>query len=44
MFTVIIALLLQIGMINSSADFNPAEYNEEAKTYQGAIIKDDITY
>ena len=44
MFTVIIALLLQIGMINSSADFNPAEYNEEARTYEGIIIKDDIAY
>ena len=44
MFTLIIALLLQIGMINSSADFNPAEYNEQERTYEGIIIKDDIVY
>jgi hypothetical protein len=44
MFTLVIALLLQLGMISSASDFNSAEYNEEARTYQGIIIKDDIVY
>ena len=44
MFSLIIALLLQIGMLSSASDFNSAEYNEEAGTYQGIIIKDDIAY
>jgi hypothetical protein len=46
MMTLIIALLLQLGTISSSADFNPAQYDEQASTYQGQsiIIKDDIVY
>ena len=44
MFAIIIALLLQLGMISSASDFNSTEYNEEAGTYEGIIIKDDIAY
>jgi len=45
MFIYIIALLLQLGTINSAADFNPNEYDERANTYQqNYIIKDEIVY
>ena len=46
MFTLIIALLLQLGTIASASDFNSEEYNEQKGAYQGQsiIIKDDIVY
>lgn len=44
MLTLIITLLLQLGTITTASDFNPAEYNEQANTYEGIIIKDEIVY
>jgi len=46
MFTLIIALLLQLGTIATASDFKPAEYNGQTSTYQGQsiIIKDEIVY
>ena len=46
MFTLIIALLLQLGTIANASDFNSAEYNEKTGSYQGQsiIIKDEIVY
>ena len=46
MFTLIIALLLQLGTIVNASDFKPSEYNEQAESYQGQsiIIKDEIVY
>ena len=46
MFTFIITLLIQLGMIANASDFKPSEYNEQAETYQGQsiIIKDEIVY
>jgi len=46
MFTLIIALLLQLGTISNASDFKHSEYNEQASSYQGQsiIIKDEIVY
>jgi len=45
MFTLLIALLLQMGTITSAAEFNPNEYNQKAGTSeQAVIIKDEIVY
>ena len=46
MFTLIIALLLQLGTIANASDFKPAEYDEQTSSYQGQtiIIKDEIVY
>ncbi len=46
MFTLIIALLLQLGTIASVSEFNHEEYNEQTSSYQGQsiIIKDGIVY
>lgn len=44
MWTLFIALLLQLGTITSAADFDPAQYGEQANTHQDIIIKDEIVY
>lgn len=46
MWTLIIALLLQLGTISSASDFDPAQYDEQSSTYesQSIIIKDEIVY
>jgi len=44
MFTLIITLLLQLGTITTTADFNPVEYDAQEGTYQEIIIKDEIVY
>jgi len=46
MFTLIIALLLQLGTISSASEFKHSEYNEQTSSYQGQsiIIKDEIVY
>ena len=46
MFTLIIALLLQLGTIANASEFNHAEYNEQTSSYEGQaiIIKDEIVY
>ena len=46
MFTLIIALLLQLGTIATASDFKPGEYNDQTSSYQGQsiIIKDEIVY
>ncbi len=45
MFTLIIALLIQLGTIHSAADFSPNEYDATSGTYQQEIIiKDEIVY
>ena len=46
MFTLIIAILIQLGTITAVSDFQPSEYDEQTSSYQGhsIIIKDEIVY